>query len=60
MKAIVLEKPGEFRSVNIDPPRAPQAGEALVRAWRVGVCGSDLHAFRGTQPYFNYPRLNLS
>jgi threonine dehydrogenase-like Zn-dependent dehydrogenase len=28
-----------------------------VRVHRVGICGSDLHAFRGTQPFFNYPRV---
>ena len=24
---------------------------------RIGICGTDLHAFEGTQPYFNYPRI---
>lgn len=57
MKAVVLEKPGEFRNIQIGAPRAPGAGEALVRVHRVGICGSDLHAFRGTQPFFNYPRI---
>ena len=33
------------------------AGEALVRVHRVGVCGTDLHAFRGRQPFFSYPRV---
>jgi 2-desacetyl-2-hydroxyethyl bacteriochlorophyllide A dehydrogenase len=23
----------------------------------VGICGTDLHAYQGTQPYFNYPRI---
>ena len=23
----------------------------------MGVCGTDLHAYEGTQPYFNYPRI---
>jgi len=23
----------------------------------VGICGTDLHAFEGTQPFFNYPRI---
>jgi 2-desacetyl-2-hydroxyethyl bacteriochlorophyllide A dehydrogenase len=57
MKAVVLEKPGEFRAITIDEPRALRDGEALVRVHRVGVCGTDLHAFRGTQPFFNYPRI---
>ena len=29
----------------------------LVRVRRVGICGTDLHAFTGTQPFFTYPRI---
>jgi 2-desacetyl-2-hydroxyethyl bacteriochlorophyllide A dehydrogenase len=32
-------------------------GESLLRIRRIGVCGTDIHAFEGTQPYFNYPRV---
>jgi len=28
-----------------------------VRVRRVGICGTDLHAFRGRQPFFTYPRI---
>lgn len=56
MKQIVLEQPGRFASVEAPPP-APRAGEALVRVRRVGVCGTDYHAFEGRQPYFSYPRI---
>nr|WP_302139719.1 zinc-binding alcohol dehydrogenase family protein [Halomonas alkalicola] len=31
--------------------------EALVRIRRVGVCGTDIHAYGGNQPYFDYPRV---
>ena len=31
--------------------------QALVRIRRVGVCGSDFHAFRGSQPVYTYPRV---
>ena len=31
--------------------------EALIRIRRVGICGTDYHAFRGNQPYFTYPRV---
>jgi 2-desacetyl-2-hydroxyethyl bacteriochlorophyllide A dehydrogenase len=57
MKTIVLEEPGRFRLVDRAAPPAPGPGEALVRIHRVGVCGSDLHAFRGKQPFFTYPRV---
>jgi len=28
-----------------------------VRVHRIGVCGTDLHAFAGKQPFFTYPRV---
>lgn len=57
MKTIVLDEPGNFRLTQTDAPAAPGAGEALVRVHRVGICGTDLHAFRGRQPFFSYPRI---
>lgn len=33
------------------------AGETLLKIERTGICGTDLHAFEGTQPYFSYPRI---
>lgn len=35
----------------------PKKGEAIVRIKRIGICGTDLHAFEGKQPYFSYPRI---
>jgi D-arabinose 1-dehydrogenase-like Zn-dependent alcohol dehydrogenase len=29
----------------------------LVRVLRTGICGTDLHAYRGKQPFFTYPRI---
>lgn len=56
MLEIVLEKPGRFASRDIaEPVAAP--GQALVRVHRIGVCGTDLHAFAGRQPFFAYPRV---
>jgi 2-desacetyl-2-hydroxyethyl bacteriochlorophyllide A dehydrogenase len=37
------------------PERAP--GEVLLRVKRVGVCGTDLHIYTGTQPFLSYPRV---
>jgi 2-desacetyl-2-hydroxyethyl bacteriochlorophyllide A dehydrogenase len=56
MLQIVLEKPGHFTATDgPEPVLAP--GEALVRVHRIGVCGTDLHAFAGRQPFFSYPRI---
>lgn len=35
----------------------PQPGESLVRIKRIGICGTDLHAYKGNQPFFSYPRI---
>ena len=56
MIQIALEKPGHFIAVE-GPRPTPAAGEALVRVHRIGICGTDLHAFAGRQPFFNYPRI---
>jgi 2-desacetyl-2-hydroxyethyl bacteriochlorophyllide A dehydrogenase len=57
MKTIVLEKPGSFQLTDRPAVGNPGLGEALVRIRRVGVCGSDIHAFKGNQPFFSYPRV---
>jgi 2-desacetyl-2-hydroxyethyl bacteriochlorophyllide A dehydrogenase len=56
MLQVVLEKPGRLVLAESAPP-TPRPGEALVRVRRVGICGTDFHAFEGQQPYFTYPRI---
>ncbi len=56
MRQIILEKPGSFAERAIEQPIA-NGEEALVRIHRIGVCGTDLHAFAGRQPFFEYPRV---
>ncbi len=57
MKTVRLEEPGRFVLTETPEPARPGPGEARVRVRRVGVCGTDLHAFRGRQPFFQYPRI---
>ena len=57
MKAIVLEKPGQFHQTAVNPPSDPSANEILLKIRRLGICGTDLHAFKGRQPFFTYPRI---
>lgn len=56
MKYIVCDKPGQFSIGEKDMP-IRQQGEALLKMTRVGICGTDLHAFQGNQPFFSYPRI---
>ena len=57
MRAILLEAPEQLRFSPREEPPAPEQGEVLVRVQRIGVCGTDYHAFRGNQPFFTYPRV---
>ena len=56
MKTLVLLEPGEFEYRDAEAPLA-RSGEAIIKIRRIGICGTDLHAFEGTQPYFEYPRI---
>jgi 2-desacetyl-2-hydroxyethyl bacteriochlorophyllide A dehydrogenase len=56
MKQIVLEAPGRFAERQAPVPVAAP-GEALLRMEKIGVCGSDFHAFTGSHPIYTYPRV---
>lgn len=57
MRTLILEAPGHLLFSGREEAPAPGDGEVLVRVHRAGVCGTDLHAFGGKQPFFQYPRL---
>jgi len=56
MKAWSCTTPGVLDLIDTAPPSAAP-GRSLLRIRRIGVCGTDLHAFKGTQPFFSYPRI---
>jgi len=56
MKTLVCTKPGEFEYATGEQPEL-KSGQAIIKIKRIGICGTDLHAFEGTQPYFEYPRI---
>ena len=56
MKTLVCTKPGEFEYRTAEEPKETP-GEAIIKIKRIGICGTDLHAFEGTQPFFEYPRI---
>jgi threonine dehydrogenase-like Zn-dependent dehydrogenase len=57
MKTLILEQPHSFKLEDTPAPQTPGRDEALVRVRRVGVCGTDIHAFHGKQPFLSYPRI---
>ena len=56
MKYIVCEKPGEFILKEKEAP-VRKENEALLQINKVGICGTDLHAYAGNQAFFTYPRI---
>jgi len=56
MKALVCTTPHQF-NYTVAPMPVAGDGETLLKIERIGICGTDLHAYEGTQPYFNYPRI---
>ncbi|WP_035807357.1 zinc-binding alcohol dehydrogenase family protein [Lunatimonas lonarensis] len=56
MHYIVCETPGKLVLTEKEVP-VPQPGEVLVRIKKVGICGTDIHAFAGNQAFFTYPRI---
>ncbi len=56
MKVLVCQSPGTFSYEEKPIPNLTK-GQVLIQVKRIGICGTDLHAFKGTQPYFNYPRI---
>ncbi|MEO7215436.1 zinc-binding alcohol dehydrogenase family protein [Mucilaginibacter sp.] len=56
MKTLICTEPGNLAYGTATKPD-PADGMALIRIKRIGICGTDLHAFEGTQPFFTYPRI---
>jgi len=56
MNSLVCVTPGSFEYVFKEKP-AQLKDSAIIKIKRIGICGTDLHAFGGTQPYFTYPRI---
>lgn len=56
MKQLVCLEPGKYEMKEVSQPERKE-GNALLKIKRIGICGTDLHAYEGTQPFFSYPRV---
>lgn len=56
MKILTCTTPGNFEYSTGEKPLLTK-GNAIIKIKRIGICGTDLHAFEGTQPFFSYPRV---
>lgn len=56
MRVLICTKPRLFEYKELPAPEM-RSGHAIIKIKRIGICGTDLHAYQGTQPYFDYPRI---
>src|SRR5690625_119144 len=57
MRSIVCKAPTQIEMVlqkNIDEIKDD---EVMIKVKRIGICGTDIHAFKGEQPFLTYPRI---
>ena len=55
MKSLICIKPSSIEYRDIPAPTL-RPGRAILKIKRIGICGTDLHAYKGTQPFFTYPQ----
>jgi 2-desacetyl-2-hydroxyethyl bacteriochlorophyllide A dehydrogenase len=56
MNVLVCERPERLALARVAIPIRGE-DEVLIRVRRVGICGTDMHIVRGTQPFLSYPRV---
>lgn len=56
IKAVYINKPGEIETRWVEYP-VKKESEVLIKVDSAGICGSDIGAFRGTNPLVTYPRI---
>ena len=56
MKTILCLQPNQFAFEERAYPSSI-AGNSIIAIKRIGICGTDLHAYKGNQPFFSYPRV---
>lgn len=57
MKAIRIPEANVIETLEVEEPKLESAGEVKIKIKRVGICGSDMHIYHGTNPLATYPRI---
>ncbi|MCM3489802.1 zinc-binding alcohol dehydrogenase family protein [Alkalihalophilus marmarensis] len=57
MKVVNVEEAGSIAVIEKEVPEIKAANEVLMRVRMVGICGSDMHIYHGTNPLATYPRI---
>jgi len=56
MRAIMLKAPMDISIMDVPPPEK-NPGEVMIRVRGMGICGSDIAAYKGINPLVTYPRI---
>ena len=57
MRAIRIPKANVIELIEVEEPTIEQVNDVKVKIKRVGICGSDMHIYHGTNPLATYPRI---
>jgi 2-desacetyl-2-hydroxyethyl bacteriochlorophyllide A dehydrogenase len=57
LKTIILKEPFQLEFTQKNLIEKHSEDEAIVKIRRIGICGTDYHAYAGKQPFFTYPRV---
>ena len=57
MRAALLEDLGKLRIIDTDAPRLSKSDDLLIEIGASGICGSEVHAFKGTHPFRKPPSI---
>ncbi|PJG85197.1 zinc-binding alcohol dehydrogenase family protein [Conservatibacter flavescens] len=56
MKVLICNAPYSFSYQGMPEPVVGD-DDVLIKVTAVGICGTDIHAYAGNQPFFEYPRV---
>lgn len=56
MRAIMLKAPMDISIMDVPPPEK-RPGEVMIQVHGMGICGSDIAAYKGVNPLVSYPRI---
>ncbi len=56
MKAVQIDKAHSVKIIEKEKPVIEKENEVLIKVKAVGICGSDVHVYHGTNPLATYPR----
>lgn len=57
MKAVNIPKAHVIELIDVEEPHIENSTDVKVKVKRVGICGSDMHIYHGTNPLATYPRI---